>query len=438
MDAGDKMKNSTNIQDCIIFMTAYRINEYKKNKFSFRKTKFTKDILERFHIESIAIGSHIVTQKGILKCEKVFDSQKQLTQFEFKTNRKEESLDDYKNEIDNISWMIRISHSIEVLLNSNAFIATSYITMEPFLITIDNRVLQVDSVAFFLNDLLFVNYELIDYETGVSLEKDEILGRSNNFNILLTEKIRYFNENDFTDKNDKISDIIFYNISSFFEYLSNNKLKYEEFSYIHNIFVMTAQLDNLRKYFLDVLGANDLEIELKNINNNYAYEYYSQEYLGVVTNIDSNCEQQALFDCQLLEAMKMYFLLNQIVNHDIISDLTTTIDRQLEIERLMYLRRIPIITINAIENMKQTNSFRLYDKAIEFKMSYLKFYQDKQRNRNALLLNILLYVLTFMSGIGSIPILQNVFGIPTKPCFIALSIIFVIFGMVWVRYEIKK
>ena len=98
----------------------------------------------------------------------------------------------------------------------------------------------------------------------------------------------------------------------------------------------------------------------------------------------------------------------------------------------------PIITLNAIENMKQTNSFKLYDKAIKFKVSYLKIYQEKRKNKNSLLLNILLYILAFISGIGAIPVIHNIFGLSEKWSFVILSVNFIIFGFLWIKSEMKK
>lgn len=160
--------------------------------------------------------------------------------------------------------------------------------------------------------------------------------------------------------------------------------------------------------------------------------------MGVVTETDCECYKQALFDGQSLEVMKMYFMLKQIANFDITNNLETTLDRQFELERLIHLTRVPIITLNAIENMKKTNSFRLYDDAIKFKTSYLRLYQEKRKNKNGLLLNILLYILAFMSGIGAIPVITNIFRISTKVCFFVMSILFIIFGTVWVKAEVKK
>ena len=92
--------------------------------------------------------------------------------------------------------------------------------------------------------MLFINYELIDYKTGVPLKKDEIFGRNNNYNILQTEKICYINDNKFEDKVDKISDIIFNNISGCLEKVANNKYHIDSFSFVHNLFVVTDKLKN--------------------------------------------------------------------------------------------------------------------------------------------------------------------------------------------------
>jgi len=432
------MEKSKTIQDYVVFMTAYRVNKYKKSKFfNFKKSKTTTEILKQFHIYSIATESTILTQNGILDYKKNVDPYKQVTNFNFEIKQKDKTLDDYKEDIDNITWIFNMSHSLEFILNNRFFKIPFYITMEQFLVTINNRVLKVDPVAFFMNDMLFINYQLIDYKTGSPLKKEDIYG-NNNYNILQTEKIYYFSEKIYKNRIDNISNIIFYNISNCLEKLSNYKLDHNNTSFLHNLFVVTDKIENLEQFFLDVLGVTELELDLKNINNNNAFKYFSQEYLGVATEIESNYLQQSLFDCLLLEVMKMYFMLKQIINFDITNELDTTIDKQLELERLSYLTKVPIITLNAIENMKKTNSFKFYEKAIKFKISYLKIYQEKRKNKNSLMLNILLYILSFMSAISIIPIIKSIFDLSEKKSFMVLSVTFIFLGVLWVKSEMKK
>ena len=65
----------------------------------------------------------------------------------------------------------------------------------------------------------------------------------------------------------------------------------------------------------------------------------------------------------------------------------------MQIEYLSFVSGTPILTINAIDNMKQTETFKRNKSAIEFKISYLNLEEERRKNKNAFLLNILLYIL---------------------------------------------
>lgn len=119
-------------QDCVVFMTAYKINESKGKLFSFKKEKGKESILKQFHIESIATENKLLTQKGSLVYKRKFDPYKQLTTFDFEIKQKDKTLDDYKDEIDNVSWIFNMLHSMELILDDRFFKIPFYITMEQF------------------------------------------------------------------------------------------------------------------------------------------------------------------------------------------------------------------------------------------------------------------------------------------------------------------
>ena len=176
-------------------------------------------------------------------------------------------------------------------------------------------------------------------------------------------------------------------------------------------------------------------MDINNINNNTAYNYYSQEYLGVVNMITDNNFSQALYDCQLLEALKMYILLEQIITYDIKQTYNETIDSKLSNEILLHLSGVPIITLNAIDNIKHTNTYRNNESNITSKISFLKLLNERKKNRNSILLNVLLYILAFVGGIDALEVLNNEFLLPFKHSFIAFSVVFFIFGVFWLWRE---
>jgi len=431
-------KSLDEMKDCVIFMTAYSLNKYNKKLSLFRRNEKVKDLLSEYHISSLATQDTMHTQNGRLKYMTQFDPYKQSTKFHFDVYDKDDSIENYQNEINQMSWILTLTHSMELLLDKTMFKFSFFINMDRFLVSINSRLLQVDPIAYFLNNMVFVNYELIDYNTGVPLRKDEIYGQNNNYNNIPVDGIQYFDKNDIVTDTRKISDIIFDSITGFFEKLTRHRFQIDSISYVHNLFVISNYITDIETYFLDVLGAEGLAFELKNINTSNAFKYYSQEYLGVVTSLSDESKRQALFDCQLLEVLKMYFYLSQIVISEITNKLTETINNQMHIDRLSFVSGTPIITLNAIDNMKQTESFKRYKTKIDFKISFLSLLQERRKSNNALLLNVLLYILTFIGGIGALQVLQTELGWSFKVCAVILTVFFVGGGIFWVWQERKK
>jgi len=427
-------KTADAMQDCVIFMTAYNINTFDKKLSFFRKKGKSHERLAKYHMSSLLAQNTLLTQKGKIKYTAQFDPLKQTTNFQFKTDKKEDGVETHKDEIDRVSWAFKLMHSLELLLDNSLFNISFFINMEQFLVSINSRLLQVDPIVFFFNGMLFINFELIDFSTGNPIGKDEIYGRNNNYCLMPVSSLRYFNEDEFSDDTRKISDIIFENVAGFFE----QGFHIKSVSYVHNIFVRSNSIANMNDYFLGVLGATGLQIKLNNINTNDGFKYYSQEYLGVVTAVSSGNEQQSLFDCQMLEVLKMYLGLSQIVNYNVVKNLDDTINGQMRVEHLLFMSSTPIITVNAIDNMKQTESFKRNKAAIDFKITCLNLWQERRKNKNAFLLNILLYALTFVGGLSALQVLQDELGWCFKPAAAIMTIIFAGAGAIWFLLERKK
>ena len=87
-----------------------------------------------------------------------------------------------------------LQHSANALLDTTLINVDICFNMARFLVTFADKVYQVDPVAFIMSGSLIVNFELIDFETGVPLNSKSIHGRNNNYGIKPIEKIRYFDE----------------------------------------------------------------------------------------------------------------------------------------------------------------------------------------------------------------------------------------------------
>lgn len=419
----------------VVFMTAYNVNEYKKNwVFPFKKNNI-RELLAKYHIANVSAKDTLFTEQGKFKIKSTFSHYKQTTNFEIESENTKEQDMDYDKLWEEAGRTILLKHSEKLLYDSNCFNVSFVFEMESFLVKIENRICQIDAWGFLLNGMVIIVYEVLNYETGKALNANEIFGPHNNYNIIPVDEIMYFEEQAFLKETRRVSEVIYSNITEFLESLLKHKYKVDEFSFIHNILVLSNSTMDVEKYFKDVLGVEEVELQIKNLNTTDAFKYFSQEYLGLITEIQEDAWGQAESDCILLEAMKMYLCLRMIVGYEIKDKLDDTIDNQLDVERLFYPSHVPIITMNVLDSIKETQSFNRYKAANDFKISYFKLMQERKKNKNNLFLNILLYLLALISGIGTLQVLQTEFGWPFKISFVILILIFVGLGIFWVVQE---
>lgn len=425
-------------EDKVFFMTAYNVNEYKRNfSFTFKK-ECMKELLSQYHISTVSAGDVVYMKDGKFKFKTTFSYYKQATNYEIEAADEQSKSADYDQVMEKISKTICLKHSEKLLFDSNCFELSFIFEMESFLIKIEKGTFQVNPWGFFLNGMVIIVYEVLNYDKGSGVKYNEIFGPTNNFNIMPVNEMRYFDEPEFSEGARNISEIIYGNIIGFLESVLKNKYKADNFSLVHNILVVSNSIEDKEKYFKDVLGAGEVELQIKNLNTTTAFEYYSQEYMGVVSAVSQDAWNQVQSDCVLLEAMKMYLFLQMIVGYEIKDKLEDTIDNQLYVERLFYPSGVPIITMNVLASIKETQSFKQYKEANNFKISYFKLMQERKKNQNNLFLNILLYLLALISGIGTLQVLQAEFGWPFKVSFVILILVFIGLGIFWIYKECDK
>lgn len=178
------------------------------------------------------------TQKGILSIEKQYDYIKQSTKYKYNVLA-EVGLKDFEEEINSMDWFVKLVHAGNTLLDENYFKLDIGINYERFLVNIGSKTYQVDPLLYLINDVLYINFELIDFETGLPLRNDDIFGRTNNFNILKVDTCRYFSDNTIINADNNIPSIIFQDIICFFSDLLGYKFDESNNSWIHNIAVLT-------------------------------------------------------------------------------------------------------------------------------------------------------------------------------------------------------
>lgn len=423
--------------DTVIFMAAYDVHEFKRCIPHFWQRARAKELMTQHHITSIATKDTIVFPAGKLRYTAEYDPIISNTSFNFQPYDKKGKIEDFQDSIGKLNWQLYMIHAVKALLDESLYKISFTFNLDSFLVYIGDELLQVDPVVFMMNGILFVNYELIHFKTGVPLTHSEIYGHYNNYNILPAKSMRYFDTESFIDENKKISDIIFLNVRSFLENVCQQSYSFGEFSFVHNTFVVTNRKFNMSSYFMKVVGAEINDFQVRNISTTKAYAYYASEFLGVCTDITSDELHHIMFDCLLLEAVKMYLCLNMIVDFEVTEGMEKLINRQIYVERLCYPYHVPIITHNAIENIKQTNSYKRYKAAVDFKQEVMKYNQEKRRDKNGRLLNVLLYLLSFFGCIGTLEILEERFALPFNWGLIIALIVFGVGGFVWMITEQK-
>lgn len=419
-------------------MTAYDIHKIERHRFRYGKKTKKRELWSQFHIAGFSHNNTYITPYAKCRYTAEYDSLNQVTAFHFEKNF-EEYNKIYNNFVDEMMTTLYLQHSAKALLDSTLIQINTCFNMERFLVMFGDAVYQVDPVAFIMSGSLIVNFELIDFKSGIPLDSKSIYGRSHNFGIKLIDRIKYFNEDEFSEDHRKISDVIFENVYGFLTKSSNNKWEVGNYSYIHNIFVLSNGIENITDYFQCVLGGKIEDFNVKNISATDAFNFYSTEYLGVVTDIsDGKDKHNILNDCVILEGYKIFILLKMIIDYEIHHKLDEIVDHQIYAVSQLYPLHVPIITLNVIDNLKNTYSFTRYKQAIDFKLKALNIYQNRKISNNGRLLNILLYILAMFGSAQTLQVLQTEFKLPFNISFWIVMGIFVIFGVVWIIREIKK
>lgn len=427
----------TEIKDSVVFMTAYEINEFQKQSARFGQKNKVKSLLNQFHISGISYNNTYISPDRKCRYTVDFDSLKRVSAFNF------EDITEFNEEnskfVNEIIPLLTLQHSNNALLDSSQVKISMCFNMESFLVVFNEKVYQVDSFAYFMNDTLIVCFELIDYESTIPLEYDSIFGREDNFGIKPITQIQFFDESVFSNDDRKISDIISKNIFDFLSQLTKGRFVVGEFSFVHNTLILSNKINDVGTYFQKVLGASIKNFEIDNISATNAFEYYLIESLGVVTDISTtDSKGNIMFDCIMLESFKMYLLLKMVIDYEINHKLEKIIDSQIYVESLFYPAHVPIITLNMIEKLKDTVTFSRYKEAIAFKVQSLKIWQDRKSTNNGKLMNILLYVLAMFGCAQTLDVLDYRLGIPFKYSFLIVTAIFIVLGFVWAKKEFKK
>lgn len=424
---------SKEYSDTVVFMTAYDIHNIERRFLHFKRKTMREELWSQFHISGCSYNNTYITPHSKCSYTVECNSLSQIVAVHFENNEYDDTF------INEMLKTVYLQHSASVLLDSTLIQVNICFDMEQFLVLFDEVVYQVDPIVYIMNGSLIVNFELINYETGVPLDARSIYGKLNNYGLKHIDKIMYFGDSEFSEDHRKVSDVIFENVNGFLTNLSNDKWKVGQYSFVHNIFVLSREIPDAANYFQKVLGGKIEDFNVKNLSSTDAFNYYSTEYLGVVTGICTGEDRHLiLIDCMLLEGFKIFVLLKMIIDYEIHHKLDDVIDHQIYAEGQLYPLHVPIITLNVIDNLKSTYSYSMYKQAIDFKLKTLNIYQERRINSNGRLLNVLLYILALLGSAQTLQVLQTELGLPFDISFWVVMGFFIVFGLVWIIRETKK
>lgn len=427
------------MSDTIIFMSAYDITRYSKTKLpNFNKKQEFDILMNKHHLTYMLYEDKLISPMGVLALSTEYDYVHQNTTFSFKPIKEKADIEDFEEVISSTGYCVKLLHAQSVLADSAYFKIDYFICMNSFLVNIDEHLYQIDPVIFSMNRVLNISFEVIDYETGLPLKKDNVLGKKGNYNLLIVNGYQYFGNDNITPCNGKISEIIYNNINTFFFEMLGKKFLAEEYSFIHNTLVLSNDIDDVEDYLCDLIGIRKLPTGLENISTTGNYEYYPQDGACVIKSYNPDNVDISLYNGIMLESIKLYIYLVQIINVDITTDMNKVVRNDLYLENLFFAPKIPIETCNLLGYIYKTNSFCHHKEATKLKIAYMTAENESKKNRNAVLLNVLLYIVSLLGAIDALETLESKLNIPFKFSFWAVILVFSIFGVIWVITEYRR
>ena len=424
--------------DTVIFMSAYKTTKYSKSKLLFKQKPGLDTLLEKYNFTYMLMGDKLISSKGILKLNTEYDYVQQSTTFSFELINEKHKIDDYKEILESTAFCVKLLHAQSILADPLYFEIDYFVCMESFLVHIGERIFQIDPVIFSMNSTLIITFEIIDFETGTPLKKDDVLGKVGNYNLLTTNGYRHFGDESTTLSNNKIPEIIYNNINKFLSEMTGEKFIAEQYSFIHNTLVLSNEINDVTDYFCNLIGTRELPSPLENISTTENYQYYPQDGGSIITNYNKEDIDVPLYNGIMLDAIKLNIYLSQIVNLDITEDMNKVIRNDLYLEYLFFAPHVPIETKNFLRYIYSTDSFRNHKEAIKLKISYMIAENEAKKSRNGVLLNFLLYIVSLIGVIGTLDTLEYKLSIPFKYSFPVVILAFLILGAIWMIIEWKR
>lgn len=433
------------MDDTVLFLSAYNSIHYKATNLFLRKLcdviprkkKRIQSLLKKHHLSFVAIDDIIASIDGKMEVNAQYDYVYQKTTFSFKSkasaNNENETSDSFKD----CEFYTNLRHTQSVLIDERYFKIKFTFWLDPFLVWINDHIYQVDAGAFIMNSVLFVVFEIINYKTGEPLTKDDVGAKARNYNLLPVEKYQFFDEEQPINAGIKISEIIYENISDFICELTNKCYRSQEYSFVHDTLVFSNNIKDITNYFCKLIGTKSSVGPIKDISTVEIYKYYPQSGCGVISNFDYNNFNMVLYPAIILESLKLYIHIFQNSNLENETDIHRTVRNDIYLQNLFCSPNLPIQTHNLLNYIKESEPYKKHAEALRLKISYLTTQNELKKHRNSIILNILLYIISLLSSIGTLDVIEKHFGVPFKYSFIIVIVLFLL-GLIWGIIEYRN
>ena len=415
-------------QDTVLFMSAYKAADIKKHwHLSLRKPTL-QCLLNKYHLQYIATDMNAVSESGKWKICTNYDYVRQCTSFHFESQENQGK--SQTEETIQLGFYLNLKHAFSLLADSAYFHLEYTFWFKPFWAWIDNVQYQVDAGAFVMNNILIIVFELVNFESQKPLNKDDVGAKIKNYNLLSADKYQFFGDEKANKTTTRIPDLIQKNIADFFWELTGQRYKIDSYGYIHDIVVCSNDIDNIPNYICRLIGVKRPVSTIADISTVDTYEYYPQDGVSVTTGYEAENIKMIIYSVMVLEAIKLYIYLFQVENLEYEGNLRRLVQNHLYLQNLFCSPNVPIQTSNLLKYVRDSESYKMHEEGMQIKITYIKEKNEQEKNKNAMILNVLLYFASFLGAIATLEPLETHLGLPF--C-VGLGIVILIFsfGLIW-------
>lgn len=210
-----------------------------------------------------------------------------------------------------------------------------------------------------------------------------------------------------------------------------------QYDYVHDTLVFSNNIENISDYFCKLIDTKAPAEPIKDISTVEIYQYYPQAGCSVVSDFDCDNFQPILYSAIILESLKLYIHIFQNSNLENETDLRRSVRNDIYLQNLFCSPNLPIETHNLLNYIKESEPYKKHAEALHLKISYLTAQNELKKSRNSAILNVLLYIISLLSAIGTLDVIEAHFGVPFKYSFIIVVTLFIL-GLFWGIIEYRN